>query len=507
MTAVKTPVLSLARSNGYDPRYIAEGAFRTMSYRDWVDEQARLAGVEGRRFKAGADYPERKPDGTLDGGLSHRAESPDEIIDFFSKMMRAVDSHDAMSAQTAQERAARERMAALGDLAKRAAAGDGEALQAAIAQSVMELRAADPNIFPQPYSSPADFAAQYAVPLDTTEIITLCDETGLYRALPEVVEDTHTELWRELNELYFSSGCNFIAFEAGGCPEEYHHDGDNRSVALKHLGAKKTLSESDIRHSMGSIAAGYGIRELVGGFNDGGLPGEGGDMASLVRANIASVKEKEMRLASIITLNGWDELLVKGSVSGNSEEFDGITSIITAGNGARVNGGTLTGTFSATIFDEFIAAGCARPDAIIGHPSALAAISLGYFGLGSSSIFYQNNDQIVPGLHFAGEIMTGYGPVALIGDSRFPRTAVTETSFRTTVYPVKLRHNGEQLIYKRTQIPLSFKDLAPGCTAVSFEVWAVTALVIKAMCAQAAFTGVFNGIIDNGCTYVHPCLT
>lgn len=502
---LKIPAMSAAGSAGYNPAFVSSGAFRTMSYRDWCDDQAAKAGIEGRRWKEGADYPETRPDGTTEG-MSHRAESPEEIIQFFSKMMRAADTLEGDKRKLEDIARANQINADLGDLGKRAAGGDGAALHEAVQRSLRELRATDPNILPQPYVTPGDFAAQFATPLDTTELITLCEETGLYRALPEVVADTHTELWRELNELEFTSGCAMIAFEPGGCPEEFRHDGDNRSVALKHIGAKKTLSESDIRHSMGSIAAGYGIRELVGGFNDGGLPGEGGDMPSLIRANISSVKEKEMRLAATLVLNGWDQLLVDGSVSGNAEEFDGLATIITAGNGARTNGGTTTGTFNINNFDEFIAAGCARPDAIIGHPTALSAISLAYFGIGSSSIFYDNNNNIVPGLHFAGQIMTGYGPVALIGDSRFGRTTVAaDSTFRSTVYPVKLRHNGEPLIYKRTQIPLSMKDLAPGCTAVSFETWAVTALVVKAMCAQAAYNGIFNGLVDDSCSYVHPC--
>ena len=77
--------------------------------------------------------------------------------------------------------------------------------------------------------------------------------------------------------------------------------------------------------------------------------------------------------------------------------------------------------------------------------------------------------------------------------------------FRGIVYPVRLTHNGQPLIYKATQIPLAAKDLTPGCSAVAFEIWAVTALVVKAMCAQALCEMTFSGIVDEGCSYVHPC--
>jgi hypothetical protein len=65
-----------------------------------------------------------------------------------------------------------------------------------------------------------------------------------------------------------------------------------------------------------------------------------------------------------------------------------------------------------------------------------------------------------------------------------------------------MTHNGEPLVYKITQIPLSVNDLAPGCTAVSFEVWAATALVIKGCCAQGKMTSQFTGRIASTCTVV-----
>ncbi len=37
--------------------------------------------------------------------------------------------------------------------------------------------------------APTDFAAQYPQPLDPTEILTLCEEISMWKALPEVVTD------------------------------------------------------------------------------------------------------------------------------------------------------------------------------------------------------------------------------------------------------------------------------------------------------------------------------
>jgi len=47
---------------------------------------------------------------------------------------------------------------------------------------VLEQRATDPVILPQPYVKPGDFTAQYPQPLDPTEILTMCEEVGLFRS-------------------------------------------------------------------------------------------------------------------------------------------------------------------------------------------------------------------------------------------------------------------------------------------------------------------------------------
>ena len=36
-------------------------------------------------------------------------------------------------------------------------------------------------------------------------------------------------------------------------------------------------------------------------------------------------------------------------------------------------------------------------------------------------------------------------------------------------------------------------------------VWVVTALVVKAMCAQACYKANFSGLVDDSCNWIHPC--
>src|SRR3990172_6759365 len=205
---------------GFDPDYFAKGYFRTTSYQAYIDAKRRADAINGR-----ADpEPERRSDNGLLDGVQHAA-GPDEIIEHFTKLGQLIARSAGGSPEEQAEAKRAKEMAELGELGRKAATGDATAMQEAVRRSLEVLRATDPLILPQPYTPPGDFLAQYPVPLDTTELITLCEETGLYRAPPEVVNGSQTESWREMTSLSFLTGCNNIAFEEGGCPEEYSHDG------------------------------------------------------------------------------------------------------------------------------------------------------------------------------------------------------------------------------------------------------------------------------------------
>jgi hypothetical protein len=378
--------------------------------------------------------------------------------------------------------------------------GGGErAFQAGIVQ-----RASDQVMSPQA-ATPIDFAAQFPQPLDTTELVVMCEELGLWQALPEKPTSLKAETWRELNELAFTSGSSYISFADGGCPEEFYHDGDNSTITLKNIGAHKSLTLSDILHSaavssMSIGAQGVGINRLVGGFAfSEGMPG-GYDSASFLAESVSDLKAKEMVLAATLVMNGWDKLLVSGNANSNALEFSGIETLVTSANGAHANditGQNASGTFTALGFDRYIAEGCAKPTAIAGHTQAIQEFMSAYFVQGfqgSQVIYHTNGERMVPGYNFAGEVNTATGALKVIADRNFTKTASSGTTFRSNLYPLRLVHNGEQLVYKATQIPFSFRDLVPGCTAIQFEVWAKTALIIKAMCAQGIYSwGTWTG--------------
>jgi hypothetical protein len=374
-------------------------------------------------------------------------------------------------------------------------------------EPVLEQRTTDPVILPQPYAQPADFTAQYPQPLDPTEIIAMCEEVTLLQAIPDQDTALNAHLWREMTSLEFTSGSAYIAFADGECPEEYTHDGANSTVDIKNIGAKKTLSYRDIKHSAAVAGVNWhGINTLVDGFASGeGMPG-GADQATFQRELVASVKEKEMRLAMTLVLNGWDRLLVAGDTNSNSLEFDGIENWATNQSCTmHTNDNTASGTFSAIAFDRFLSESCAKPTHVLGSPQASQEMLSAYFQLGyqgSQLVNFQDGDRITPGFNFAGFVNTGVGRLQVVSDENFTRNNAGGGAFQADLWPMRFTHNGEPLVYKINQIPLSLNDLVPGCTAISFQVWAATALVIKACCAQGQYTSQFTGRIVTTCTQI-----
>ncbi|RMD57940.1 hypothetical protein D6833_13425 [Candidatus Parcubacteria bacterium] len=367
-------------------------------------------------------------------------------------------------------------------------------------------RATDPAITPQPYSSPADFSAQYPTPLDPTEVINMCEEVTLLSAIPEQRTGLKQYTWREMTSLAFTSGSSYIAFADGECPEEYTHDGTNYTVTLKNIGAKKTLSESDIMHSAAVAAAAWnGINTLVAPAAAGqGVPG-GNDLGTFMREHVANVKEKDIRFAMTLVLNGEDALLVNGDSNSNSLEFDGFENWATNMSVSFHTNSDPSGTFSAASFDRFLSEGCAKPTHIFGHPQAVQEMLSGYFQLGYSGsqvVNFADGGRIVPGFNFAGVVNTGVGALKVVADNNFRRTDLGGSSFQADLWAMRMTHNGEPMVFRLTQIPLSLKDLAPGCTAVSFEVYKKTALIIKNACMHGKYTASYTGRIASTCSVI-----
>jgi len=377
----------------------------------------------------------------------------------------------------------------------------------AAVEKAFVVKATDPVILPQPYVQPADFAAQYPTPLDTTEILRLCEEVTLLQAIPEERTALSSHTWREMTSLAFVSGSNYLAFADGECPEEYSHNGENQTVDIKNIGAKKTLSIRDIMHSTAVASGGYGINTLVGPAPSGeGLPGAN-DMATFQRQVVMGVKEKEIRLASTLVLNGEDALLVNGDHVSNSLEFSGIETWAT-NYSCTFHTNTVaasSGSLSAIEFDRFLSEGCAKPTVVMGHPQAIQELMSAYFQLGyqgSQIVNHTDGNRIIPGYNFGSYIFTGIGTLRVIADSNFARVAAGTNTSQVHLWAFRMTHNGEPMVYRITQVPFGINDLVPGCTAISFQVWKATALVIKACCMHGDYTAYITGRIITTCTVI-----
>ncbi len=129
----------------------------------------------------------------------------------------------------------------------------------------------------------------------------------------------------------------------------------------------------------------------------------------------------------------------------------------------------------------------------------------GYFQLGyqgSQIVNFSDGNRLVPGFNFAGFVNSGVGRLVVVADTNFNVTDMGNGAFQAHLYGLRMTHNGVPLVYRTTQIPFSMKDLVPGCTAVSFMVWAKTALIIKHCCAHSDYTSQFTGRISSTCPVI-----
>lgn len=372
-------------------------------------------------------------------------------------------------------------------------------------------KTADPVFSHTQPLTPIAYHLQYPLPLDPTEIMPLCEEISAVRNIPVKDIETKNYQWMEATNLYMDAG-QYGFFPDGECPEEYEETGTYHTTYLKNYGVKKSLTVMDIKESA-AIAYAGGINRLVGMFAAGEREPGGYNQGTFLQEVVADVKQKEVRKGMSLALNMLDWTLIRGSSATDPLEFNGLETEIAACADEHTNVSCPTGTFSADDFDRFISEGCAKPTHVWGHPLALQMVAAQYFQLGwqgSQQIAFvppsaSGFERVTPGYGFANAINTQVGRLPLVGDANFNRTAVAGDCgglFRSIIYPLRMMHNGEPLIYRPRQFPLSYQDLTPGCTAVSFQIWGREALTVKACCAQGAYTAQFNGNIATTCTRI-----
>lgn len=373
-------------------------------------------------------------------------------------------------------------------------------------KSAMIEKQTDPTLAPTPYASVTDYSTVYPINLlQNTEILAMCSETNMLQTLHEEVSGLKAVTWYELNELAFTSGSSYISFNDGECPNEFRQNGSPTTVNLKHYGAHKSLSQSDILHSQTVAALPMGaINTMVGGVPaNAGLPGTGNDTMYGGRESVPDIKAREGKKATVLVANGLDRSLIVGNSSTFTTEFDGIETQLTSANGAYTNDtDSPSGTFAAQTYDRFLASSCADNTHILGHPQAVQEMMSGYFQLGfagSQLVNHEGGSRIVPGINYASVVNTGRGRKIVVSDRNFTRNDLGNGTFTSRLYGICMQHDGERLVYRQTQIPLQLQDLQPGCTTVRLQVYTVTALVIKHKCAHSSFSATFTGQSTASC--------
>ena len=71
-------------------------------------------------------------------------------------------------------------------------------------------RATDPLV--SNVGTPGDFAAQFPNPLNTHELIAMCEEVNLWRNIPAIPTDLKVEVYREMTSLAFTSWLKLYDF-------------------------------------------------------------------------------------------------------------------------------------------------------------------------------------------------------------------------------------------------------------------------------------------------------
>ena len=351
-------------------------------------------------------------------------------------------------------------------------------------------KASDPVV--SNVATPGDFTAQYPIPLDMREIIAMCDEVSMLQAIPQENTGLKAYTWREMDELDYVSGSDYVAFADGACPEEYEHDGDNYTLTLKNIGAKKSLMLSDIIDSQAK-AMGYGdaINRLIApGNGTEGMPGDMGASRN-PQTLVQNLKQKEIELASILVTNGWDEMIANGNTDDSALQFSGFENWESNNSVSfHTNATDLSGTFSAESFNQFLSEMCVKPSHVFGNSRAIQEIQMQYFELGyqgSQIVNFTDGNRITPGFNFGSLVNTAHGTLNLVADNNFSIDDSFGTYYTTNVFAMRMSHMGVPLVTRMTQIPLVYRDLTPGCTSISFQLWAKTALLIRQACAHGKY--------------------
>ncbi len=321
---------------------------------------------------------------------------------------------------------------------------------------------ADPTIIS---SLGATLAFEYGITIDPTIVSQIPFDSPMYDwlesglGMPRVRLDKAAVFGVLSAAAFTSSGDG--SFATGGDPPGLTTDRELKSVTKKSYGALGGVKDVDIIASRLAIAP-----HRVDGLG-----------------SYADDAEFLLNLLYVRTRQSIDYSIVRGSVAGNPNNFDGLETKILAVNGSQVL--TVNNTFSKAYLDELIIQMMLKgitPTAIACNPVMLSSIVAYYTGSNNqASINLNMGDGGLTLGHWAKSIMTPAGELPIITDRRYSVSGTAPT-FTGDIFVLTREHMGEPILYLEWQVMPVALDLArvPGFyTSQVFAVWSHLALVEK----------------------------
>ena len=309
----------------------------------------------------------------------------------------------------------------------------------------------------------ATLAFNYGIEIDPNVVSQIPFDTPIFDYLEGGAGAPHRSLSRAavyavMTAADFSTGTDG-SFACGGDPPGLDVDREIKSKAKKCYGAQSGLKDVDIIASRMSIAP-----------------------HSLDGAGYRDDAEMLLNLLYVRTRQAIDYALIRGSVAGNANHFNGLETMVTAANGSKVL--NVGGAFTKGALDQLIIQMMLygiTPTAIACNPIMLPAITQAYAEGTNVSINMQMGEGKQTMGYFADQVMTPAGKLPIVADQRFTVSGTAPT-FTGDIFVLTREHMGEQILYMDWQVMPTALDLARLIgyyTSQLFAVWSSLVLVEK----------------------------
>lgn len=315
----------------------------------------------------------------------------------------------------------------------------------------------------------ATLAFDYGVEIDPTLVSKIPFESPLFDRLMGVANVRNNQLaaiYGLLTAADFSASGDG-SFTPGGDPPYLTFDRELKSIPKKSYGSAGGLKDINI------IASSMGITPHR-------LAGSG---LAAGNERFANDAELLINLLYIRARQAIDWATIRGRVAGNPNNFDGLETKVTAGNGSQVidmAGLAFDGDYLNEAIINMMAKGI-TPTALYCNPIFKPAIYNYYTKQTSTRINVVMGEQNQNVGVWGNEVVTPAGLLPIVADRRFTISGTAPT-FTGDIFIATEFFEGVPVLYYDWQVPLTALDLArvPGFyTSQVFAVWSHLVLVEK----------------------------